>query len=109
MRLYVPSTLDLLRTAAAEGVVRYDDPVVADSDGEEDEYAAMETAAGLSAELLEGPGRRVVLVLETASSDACDLDDLVSIHADTEPVDPQDDDLPELAWFAVQELGDLLG
>lgn len=108
MRLYVPSTLDRLRVAAESGVVGVEDPVVADSDSEEDEYSAMQTAADLSAQLLDGPGRRVVLVAETTEVGPFDLGELVSIHADTEPVDPGDPEPPELAWFAVQELPDLL-
>lgn len=108
MRVYVPSTMEMLRAAAESGAVDVEDPVVADSESEEDEYAAMVTAADLSLKLLDGPGRRVVLVAETATEGSFDLADLVSIHADTEPVEP-DDDLPELAWFAVQELAALLG
>ena len=108
MRVYVPSTLDLLRVAVEVGTVDVTDPVVAESDSEEDEYAAMATAADLSADLLDGPGRRVVLVAEAEAAGPFDLADLVAIHADTEPVDPARGDLPELGWFAVQELHDLV-
>lgn len=108
MRLYVPSTIELLRLAVDTGVIEAPDPVVAESDSEEDEYAAMQTAADLSAGRLDAAGRRVVLVVETERTGAVPITELVAIHADTAPVDPEDTDPPELAWFAVQELGDLL-
>lgn len=112
MRCYLPSTLERLARAATEGVIAGAGAVVAASDGEEDEYAAMRAAADLSSELLAGPGRRVVLVAEISGEavpERVDVADLVAIHADTDPVDPADTDPPDLAWFAVQELGDLIG
>jgi hypothetical protein len=33
---------------------------------------------------------------------------VVSVHADAEDVDPADANLPELGWYAVQEIPDLL-
>ena len=71
----------------------------------------MTAAAELSQQLLTGPGVRVVLVAETEAAgpdDPVGLTDVVAVHADSDPVDPDDGDPPELGWYAVQELGDLL-
>ena len=79
------------------------DAVVSDSDSEDDEYAALMTAADLSAArlagLADGLRRRVVVVLEE------DDTRILAVHAD--PVDDAaaDDDL---AWYASQELDSLL-
>jgi hypothetical protein len=37
------------------------------------------------------------------------LADVVAVHADAEDVEPADADPHELAWFATQEVPDLLG
>jgi hypothetical protein len=99
MRRYQPTTLPGL----AAGLVVDDEVVLAASDGEEDEYAALMTAADLSASRLaglpDGQRRRVVVVLE---SDAAKI---VAVHADTvDDADPDDD----LAWYAAQEVDSLL-
>lgn len=110
MRIYVPATLDLLRRYDAAGEVpaaaeRY----VAPGEDEESEYAALEAAAADSGDLLDGPGRRVVLVAEVADADAVvPLRELVAVHVDTEDVDPSSGRLPELGWFATQEIPALL-
>jgi hypothetical protein len=98
MRRYQPTTLPDL----AEGLVVDDDVVVAEGDAEEDEYAALMTAADLSAERLaglpDGQRRRVVVVLEVDGAK------IVAVHADTvDDADPDDD----LAWYAAQELDSL--
>ena len=86
------------------------DPVVAEDDGEETEYAALMTAADASAELLaglpDGRRRRVVVVAETAAADGpVAWRDVVAVHVDSQDdADPDDD----LAWWATQEIGDLL-
>jgi hypothetical protein len=113
-RLYVPLTLPLLREAWAAGRVEPGaEVVVADDDDEEAEYAALMTAADASAELLAGPGRRVVVVAEVASASAAEhpvpLRRVVAVHADPDErpagADPDDD----LAWYATQEVAlDLL-
>ena len=111
-RLYLPTTLDRLRTAWAAGSFEPQaDVVVAEGDDEDSEYAALMTAADASAALLAGAGRRVVVVAEVADPAAAarpvPLKRVVALHAD--PVDrpagadPDDD----LAWYATQEV-DLL-
>jgi len=111
MRLYQPSTLADLAAAFADGEIRPDaDAVVSESDSEEDEYAALMTAADLSASRLSGLGdglrRRVVVVVEVADATAAvALRDVLAVHADTaDDADPDDD----LAWWATQELDSLL-
>ena len=88
-------------------------PVVAEGDSEDEEYAALMTAADSSTALVahaeEAGLRRVVLVAEVASPDAkIAWSDVVAVHLDTDPrredADPDDD----LAWFAPQELPQLL-
>ena len=110
-RRYLPSTLPRLAAEwdgpgpGAEGAV------VAADDGEETEYVALMTAADASAALVDGlpdgQRRRVVVVVETAVEDApVAWRDVVAVHVDdTDDADPDDD----LAWWATQEVGDLLG
>ena len=109
-RRYLPSTLPRLAAdwgGDGPGAV---DAVVAADDGEETEYAALMTAADASAELLaglpDGQRRRVVVVVETASADApVGWRDVVAVHVDDrDDADPDDD----LAWWATQEIGDLI-
>ncbi|MBF4764206.1 hypothetical protein ISU07_13815 [Nocardioides islandensis] len=97
MRRYQPTTLPALAA-----VVPDDDVVLAESESEEDEYAALMTAADLSAGrvagLPDGQRRRVVAVFEAGGSE------LVAVHADTaDDAEPDDD----LAWYAAQELDSL--
>jgi hypothetical protein len=98
MRRYQPTTLPDL----ARGVRVDDDVVVAESESEEDEYAALMTAADLSAErvarLPDGRRRRVVAVFDAADTK------LLAVHADTADDTDADDDL---AWYAAQELDSL--
>lgn len=109
-RVYVPTTLSRLAGFVAAGSVpaageRY----LAPDDSEEAEYEALEAAAEDSAGLLDGPGRRVVVVAEVADPDAgFGLERIVAVHADTEDVDPRSEDLPDLGWYATQEIEDLL-
>ena len=107
MRAYLPSTLELLARHDAEGEVPVGaDPITAEDESDEAEYAALMTAADASAALLDGPGRRVVLVAEVpdgATSVPVRL--VASVHVDTDDdADPDDD----LAWYATQEIPDLL-
>lgn len=104
MRVYQPSTLTELAAALAAGSVEPDDDaVVSESEAEDDEYAALMTAADLSvarvAGLPDGLRRRVVVVLEAGGTQ------IVAVHAD--PVDDADPD-DDLAWYASQELDSLL-
>jgi hypothetical protein len=100
MRRYQPTTLPTL----AAGISPDADAVVAASESEEDEYAALMTAADVSAELVaglpDGQRRRVVAVFEVGGSE------LLAVHADTADDTDSDDDL---AWYATQEIDLLLG
>lgn len=109
MRAYLPTTLALLAEQHAAGhVVVGDGVVLAEDDGEEAEYAALMTAADASAALLDGAGRRVVVVAEVdrepAPGDTLPMRLVVAVHADTEdrPADADPDE--DLAWFATQEI-----
>jgi hypothetical protein len=116
VRAYLPTTLALLSEQHARGeVVVTDDVVVLPVDGEGDEeaeYDALMTAAVASAELLGGPGRRVVVVAELEREPepgwTIPLKRVVAVHADTEdrPADADPDD--DLQWFATQEIAYLL-
>lgn len=109
-RLYVPATLDTLGRWRSEGQVpaaALAEAFEAPDDTEEGEYAALMSAADASAELLTGPGRRVVVVLETSYAPA-DWSDVVAVHADVENRSPDAFGDEELAWFATQEVPDLL-
>ena len=107
VRVYLPLTLPRLAEAHRSGVLpaaieRYAAP----DDDEQAEYDALMTAAEASAALLDAPGRRVVLVAEVDDADGLiTMDDVVACHVDLEDdADPDDD----LAWFATQEIPDLL-
>ena len=109
-RRYLPSTLPRLAEEWEREGPEVLDPVVAEDEGEETEYAALMTAADASAELVaalpDGQRRRVVVVVETATADgSATWRDLVAVHVDShDDADPDDD----LAWWAAQEIGDLL-
>ena len=109
-RRYLPTTLPRLAEQWDGEGPELLDPVLADDDAEETEYAALMTAADASAELLaglpDGRRRRVVVVVETATADApVTWRDVVAVHVDDrDDADPDDD----LAWWATQEIGDLV-
>jgi hypothetical protein len=111
VRVYVPATLGTLAGFLASGQVPADaDRFVAAGETEEAEYDALAEAASAAAELLDGPGRRVVVVGDVPDPDAAFPMSLVAaVHADTEDVDPASVELPDLGWYAVQEIPDLLG
>ncbi|PVG81573.1 hypothetical protein DDE18_16315 [Nocardioides gansuensis] len=102
-RVYVPLSLDVLRESLSTGAMPAGaERVVAADAEEESEYLALMTAADLSAELLGGAGRRVVVVAEVADPEGeIALTDVVAVHADAEPFTDPDEDL---AWYAAQEL-----
>ena len=107
-RVYVPTTLAGLAGFVSDGSVPQSAPrITAADDSEESEYSALMEAAVASAALLTGAGRRVVVVAEVADS-AGDIafERVVAVHVDTEDDADEDDDL---AWFATQEIPDLLG
>ena len=111
MRVYLPTTLAGLARLRDEGALpASSERYVADGDSEEDEYAALMAAAVDAAALLDGAGRRVVVVAEVADPDGdVLLRDVAALHADPEDrpadADPEDD----LAWYATQEIDALLG
>lgn len=112
-RVYVPLAIDGLASAHADdAVVATDDVVVAADDSEDEEYAALMTAADLSAALAGPTGRRVVLVAELDRApepgDRIPRKRWVAVHADDAErgadADPDDD----LGWFGVQEIPQLV-
>lgn len=108
MRAYLPLTTEALRAAAASGMFPAQGAVLASDETEEAEYAALVEAAARSRELLGGAGRRVVAVFEGRPDPGWSLGQAQALHADTEDIAADDEDPPELAWFAVQELELLL-
>ena len=113
MRVYLPTTLARLAEEHAAGSVQVgDDVVVAEDDSEEAEYAALMTAADASTACLSGPGRRVVVVADLARApdggDRVPFIDVVAVHADLEDRPAGADPDEDLAWFATQEVPDLL-
>ena len=101
MRVYLPATLDELRTWATQRQVPADaERVVAESEDEQDEYAALMTAADLG-----DPRRRVVVVAEVPGNGEGEIGwaDVAAIHADPEPRADDADPDEDLAWFATQE------
>lgn len=111
MRVYVPATLDLLRGWVEQGRVPADaDRYVARREDDDEEYAALMAAADASAELLDGPGRRVVVSAEVGDADAeIAWRDVASVHADPAERPAGADPDEDLAWFATQEVAKLLG
>ena len=109
-RCYVPATLERLRGYVEQGALPAGpDRFMPESDQEEDEYAALMTAADAAAELLGGPGRRVVVVAEVDDPDQpIPMSSVVAVHCDVadRPADADPDE--DLAWFATQEIPDLL-
>ncbi len=109
-RRYVPSTLPRLAGEWDGPGPDVAEAVLATDDGDETEYAALMTAADASAELLtglpDGQRRRLVVVVESASADGpATWREVVAVHVDDrDDADPDDD----LAWWATQEIGDLL-
>ena len=107
MRVYLSLTFELLAAFDAAGSVSGDVArFVADDASEEAEYAALMSAAAASAELSPGPGRRVVLaadVVELAGDVPRQM--WAAVHVDTDDDADVDDDL---AWYATQEIPELL-
>jgi hypothetical protein len=111
MRVYVPTTLAGLARFVASGQVPVEaERFVASDESEESEYSALLDASHEAAELLDGPGRRAVVVADVGDPDGAIPMRLVeAVHADTEDVDPIAGGLPDLGWFAPQEIPDLIG
>ena len=106
-RVYVPTTLDGLAGFVLEGgIPEAAERFEAADESEEAEYDALMAAADTSAELLQGPGKRVVVVAETPDpTGVIAMRLVVAVHVDTE--DDADPDA-DLAWYATQEIADLL-
>lgn len=109
-RIYLPATIERLSALLASDRIAPDpEPFEADGDDEAAEYAALMAAADASAALLDGPGRRVVLVAEVADPAApIALADLVAVHADVAERQHDADPDEDLAWFGVQEIDAIL-
>lgn len=111
MRIYVPTTLPGLAAYMRAGSVpSIAERFVADDESEEAEYEALAEAAEAATALLDEPARRVVIVADVEDEDGAFPVSLIeAVHADTDEVDPGSDDLPDLGWFATQEIDDLIG
>ncbi len=111
MRIYIPTTIAGLEAYVRSGSVPSTaERIVAADDTEEAEYEALSEAADAAAGLLDEPGRRVVLVADVTDEDTAVPMELVdAVHADTDDIDPADEDLPDLGWFGTQEIDDLIG
>lgn len=112
-RVYVPATIERLRRWHGAGAVPEEalaEAFEAPDDTEEGEYAALMSAADASLELL-GPagGRRVVVVVGSGSFAPVDWSEVVAVHADAADRPAGADRDEDLAWFATQEVPDLLG
>jgi hypothetical protein len=115
MRLYVPATLELLAGWHAAGEIPAADPGMvgafeAPDETEEGEYAALMSAADASTDLLAGPGRRVVVVVEVGSAGGpVPARHWQAVHADLADRPAGADSDEDLGWFATQEIPDLVG
>lgn len=111
-RIYVPATVEELaqwHAVAAIPAAAFEDAYEAPDETEEGEYAALMSAADVSAERLEGPGRRFVLVVDAGAAAPLPFREVLAVHADL-AVRPADSDPDEdLGWFGVQEIPTLLG
>jgi hypothetical protein len=107
VRVYIPATLADLAAYAQAGEVPADAArLTAPEETEDAEYATLMEAAAASRARLSGPGRRVVLVAEAASVEgAVSMDRVVAVHVDVAEDADEDDDL---AWYATQEIADLI-
>ena len=111
-RVYLPTTLTVLREQLRDGVFPRHEQVLAQGDDEDAEYDALMRAADASARMSDGPGRRVVIVAELQDPDATvptALRDVVAFYADPgeRPADADPDE--DLCWYATQEIEQLLG
>ena len=100
-RVYLPASADELADWATQRrVPATAERVLAESEDEQDEYAALMTAADLADQ-----SRRVVVVAEVVDDGEGEISwaDVVAIHADprTRAADADPDE--DLAWFATQE------
>jgi hypothetical protein len=110
VRVYVPATLGFLAEFVRLGEIPEQvERFAAMGADEEAEYLALMSAADSSAALLDGPGRRVVVVADLDDPDgAVPMSRVVAVHADPaeRPFDADPDE--DLAWYAAQEIETLL-
>ena len=109
-RHYLPTTRDELASWYDAGQVPATEQFfVPPEDSELGEYSALMDAADHSATLSGGDGRRMVLVVETtgvAAQEPMAWRLVVALHVDVAAgANPNE----ELAWYATQEIGPLLG
>jgi hypothetical protein len=111
-RVYLPTTVPGLAAWHASGEIPSTEAgYTAPDASEEGEYAALMAAADDSVELLAGQaGQRVVVVVEVDQlGGPVAMREVVAVHADPSPrpagADPEED----LAWYATQEIPDLVG
>ncbi len=102
-RVYVPTTFAALAVYVDQGYIDVaTERFVPPGEDEESEYAALLAAAEAAETLLDGPGRRVVVVGDVVDPDGpVAMEQVVAVHADTDDEHDSDDDL---AWFATQEI-----
>ena len=107
MRVYVPLTFARLAEFNTLGSVPADvDKFVAEDESEEAEYAALMTAADASAELSAGTERRVVLAADVVElAGGVPKQTWAAVLVDTDDHADADD---ALAWYATQEISELL-
>jgi hypothetical protein len=112
VRVYIPTTIEVLAEYHGAGAVEDNERISATDESEEAEYQALMWAADSSADLLRGSGRRVVIVADGEGYGSVNvpipMTDVVAVYVDVEDIDPASDELPELAWFASQEIPELL-
>lgn len=119
VRLYLPTTPTGLAALVAGdewSAVRARfgaEPVVAEGDSEDEEYAALMTAADASTAVGAAAGeaglRRVVVVVEVDGPESpVTLREVVAVHVDTEDRDADADPDDDLSWFAPEELPHLV-
>ncbi|MFL6158350.1 MAG: DUF6912 family protein [Marmoricola sp.] len=117
-RVYIAVTREQLARYLQAGLVPgSNEYFVAEDESEDAELEAYEAAVVHAGDfMLEGPGRRYVLAVEVVAGADGTSDSIAdmpwskvhALHADTEDVDPAADELPELGWYATQEIPDLL-
>lgn len=111
-RIYVPATIaELARwhEAAEIPTAAFQDAYEAPDETEEGEYAALMSAADASAERVGGPGRRVVLVVDSDAAAPVPFGEVLAVHADLDDRAAGADADEDLGWFGVQEIPMLLG
>jgi hypothetical protein len=100
-RVYLPARPEELSAWATAGLVpAAAERVLAESEDEQDEYAALMTAADLA-----DPARRIVVVAEVIGDGEGEIGwpDVVAVHADPVPRPADADPDEDLAWFATQD------